>query len=210
MARRRIHLKWREDVDLAGNQGASLPYGWLGPIPNRQIRMKDCPLSWLSWIVLGSRRATSTASWECVRVRPGGSPCRTFASRSTIESAEKAKDSKIAMSCLDNGRYTVASGATGLIRASLEASIKYANERRAFGREIAKFQLVQQKIARMVQSYEMARLALPTCRLDEKSRACATRRRPRWRNGLPPMSRSTLPQKRSRSTARTGTATNTT
>ncbi len=65
---------------------------------------------------------------------------------------------KIAMSCLDNGRYTVASGATGLIRASLEASIKYSKERRAFGREIAKYQLVQQKIARMVQSYEMARL----------------------------------------------------
>jgi alkylation response protein AidB-like acyl-CoA dehydrogenase len=65
---------------------------------------------------------------------------------------------KIAMSCLDNGRYTVASGATGLIRASLEASIKYSKERKAFGKEIAKFQLVQQKIARMVQSYEMARL----------------------------------------------------
>ena len=65
---------------------------------------------------------------------------------------------KIAMSCLDNGRYTVASGATGLIRASLEASIRYSKERRAFGREIARMQLVQQKIARMVQSYEMARL----------------------------------------------------
>ncbi len=71
---------------------------------------------------------------------------------------EEGEGFKIAMSCLDNGRYTVASGATGLIRASLEASIKYAKERKAFGREIAKFQLVQQKIARMVQSYEMARL----------------------------------------------------
>jgi alkylation response protein AidB-like acyl-CoA dehydrogenase len=65
---------------------------------------------------------------------------------------------KIAMSCLDNGRYTVAAGATGLIRASLEASVRYANERKAFGREIGKFQLIQQKIAKMVQSYEMARL----------------------------------------------------
>jgi glutaryl-CoA dehydrogenase (non-decarboxylating) len=65
---------------------------------------------------------------------------------------------KIAMSCLDNGRYTVAAGATGLIRASLEASIRYANERTAFGREIGKFQLIQQKIARMVQSYDAARL----------------------------------------------------
>jgi glutaryl-CoA dehydrogenase (non-decarboxylating) len=65
---------------------------------------------------------------------------------------------KIAMSCLDNGRYTVASGATGLIRASLEASTRYARERHAFGWEIARMQLVQQKIAGMVQSYEMARL----------------------------------------------------
>ena len=65
---------------------------------------------------------------------------------------------KIAMSCLDNGRYTVAAGATGLIRACLEASIRYANERTAFGREIGKFQLIQQKIARMVQSYDAARL----------------------------------------------------
>ena len=71
---------------------------------------------------------------------------------------EEGEGFKIAMSCLDDGRYTVAAGATGLIRASMEASIKYAKERKAFGREIAKFQLVQQKIARMVQSYEMARL----------------------------------------------------
>ncbi len=71
---------------------------------------------------------------------------------------EEGEGFKIAMSCLDNGRYTVAAGATGLIRASLEASVRYANERRAFGREIGKFQLVQQKIAKMVQSYEMARL----------------------------------------------------
>lgn len=71
---------------------------------------------------------------------------------------EEGEGFKIAMSCLDNGRYTVASGATGLIRASLEAGIHYAKERRAFGREIARMQLVQQKIAKMVQSYEMARL----------------------------------------------------
>jgi alkylation response protein AidB-like acyl-CoA dehydrogenase len=65
---------------------------------------------------------------------------------------------KIAMSCLDNGRYTVASGATGLIRASLEASVKYAKERHAFGKPIAGFQLVQQKIDWMQQWYDAARL----------------------------------------------------
>jgi alkylation response protein AidB-like acyl-CoA dehydrogenase len=71
---------------------------------------------------------------------------------------EEGEGFKIAMSCLDNGRYTVAAGATGLIRASLEASLKYAKERKAFGREIGKFQLVQQKIAHMIQSYESAKL----------------------------------------------------
>jgi glutaryl-CoA dehydrogenase (non-decarboxylating) len=73
---------------------------------------------------------------------------------------EEGEGFKIAMSCLDNGRYTVGAGAVGLIRASLEASIKYANERKAFGKEIGKHQLVQQKIARMVRDYEMGRLQL--------------------------------------------------
>ncbi|MCK4726035.1 MAG: acyl-CoA dehydrogenase family protein, partial [Anaerolineales bacterium] len=36
---------------------------------------------------------------------------------------EEGEGFKIAMSCLDNGRYTVAAGATGLIRACLEASV---------------------------------------------------------------------------------------
>ncbi|HNB51207.1 MAG TPA: acyl-CoA dehydrogenase family protein [Anaerolineales bacterium] len=71
---------------------------------------------------------------------------------------EEGEGFRIAMSCLDNGRYTVAAGATGLIRASLEASIKYSHERKTFGREIGRHQLMQQKIAYMVRDYEMARL----------------------------------------------------
>jgi glutaryl-CoA dehydrogenase (non-decarboxylating) len=71
---------------------------------------------------------------------------------------EEGEGFKIAMSCLDNGRYTVAAGATGLIRACLDASLRYSQERQAFGRDIAKFQLIQQKIAYMVQFYDAARL----------------------------------------------------
>lgn len=71
---------------------------------------------------------------------------------------EEGEGFKIAMSCLDNGRYTVASGATGLIRASLEASLRYADERRAFGKKISRHQLVQQKLAWMQQWYDCARL----------------------------------------------------
>jgi alkylation response protein AidB-like acyl-CoA dehydrogenase len=71
---------------------------------------------------------------------------------------EPGEGFKIAMSCLDNGRYTVAAGATGLIRASLDASVAYCHAREAFGREIGRFQLIQQKIAHMTRDYEMSRL----------------------------------------------------
>ncbi len=73
---------------------------------------------------------------------------------------EEGEGFKIAMSCLDNGRYTVGSGAVGLIRAALEASVKYANTRKTFGKEIGKHQLIQQKIARMVRDYEYGRLMM--------------------------------------------------
>ncbi len=71
---------------------------------------------------------------------------------------EEGEGFTIAMTALDNGRYTVAAGATGLIRACLEASVKYANERYTFGQRIGEHQLVQEMIARMAQSYEAARL----------------------------------------------------
>jgi glutaryl-CoA dehydrogenase (non-decarboxylating) len=69
---------------------------------------------------------------------------------------EEGEGFKIAMSCLDNGRYTVACGATGLIRACLEDSLKYAHERETFGVPIGQHQLVKQKIAYMQQWYDAA------------------------------------------------------
>lgn len=65
---------------------------------------------------------------------------------------------KIAMFSLENGRYTVASGATGVIRACRDASVSYANTREVQGQTIANFQLVKQKIAEMQADYEMCRL----------------------------------------------------
>lgn len=69
---------------------------------------------------------------------------------------EEGEGFKIAMSCLDNGRYTVGTGATGLIRACLEDSVKYAHERETFGMPIAQHQLIKQKIAFMQQWYDAA------------------------------------------------------
>jgi glutaryl-CoA dehydrogenase (non-decarboxylating) len=65
---------------------------------------------------------------------------------------------KIAMFALDQGRYTVAAGATGLVRACRDASVQYANTRKTFGVEIGEHQLVKEMIAQMESDYQAARL----------------------------------------------------
>jgi glutaryl-CoA dehydrogenase (non-decarboxylating) len=65
---------------------------------------------------------------------------------------------KIAMFALDQGRYTVAAGATGLIRACRDASVTYAKTRKTFGVEIGEHQLVKEMIAQMESDYEASRL----------------------------------------------------
>ena len=65
---------------------------------------------------------------------------------------------KIAMFALDQGRYTVAAGATGLVRACRDASVKYARERKTFGVEIGSHQLVKEMIAQMESDYQTSRL----------------------------------------------------
>lgn len=64
----------------------------------------------------------------------------------------------VAMTALDRGRISVASGAVGLSQACLEASVKYANERVQFGRPIGEYQLVKGLVAEMVTLTEAARL----------------------------------------------------
>ena len=62
------------------------------------------------------------------------------------------------MSAIDQGRYTVAAGNVGLAQACLDSSLKYAHERRTFGDEIGKHQLVKQMLAKMVAGIEAGRL----------------------------------------------------
>ncbi|WP_209121238.1 acyl-CoA dehydrogenase family protein [Alkalihalobacillus sp. BA299] len=71
---------------------------------------------------------------------------------------EEGEGFKIAMSALDNGRFTVAAGACGQIMACLEASIAYCHERSTFGKEIGQHQLVKQMIAKMEAGLQMSRL----------------------------------------------------
>ncbi|MBS3940621.1 MAG: acyl-CoA dehydrogenase family protein [Actinobacteria bacterium] len=56
---------------------------------------------------------------------------------------------KVALSALDDGRFSLASGAAGLAREALEVSLRYAEEREQFGSPIASKQLVQELLAAM-------------------------------------------------------------
>jgi alkylation response protein AidB-like acyl-CoA dehydrogenase len=59
---------------------------------------------------------------------------------------------------LDRGRIGIAAFSVGIAQASLEASHRYATDRRQFGHAIADFQAIQFKIADMVTKVEAARL----------------------------------------------------
>jgi butyryl-CoA dehydrogenase len=65
---------------------------------------------------------------------------------------------KVAMSALDNGRYSVAAGCVGICDGCVEASVDYAKERRQFGVPIGSFQLIQELIAEMIVKRDAARM----------------------------------------------------
>jgi len=60
---------------------------------------------------------------------------------------ETGKGFRFAMQSLDNGRISVGAAATGYARRALDSAIRYANERKAFGEPIARFQLIQAMLA---------------------------------------------------------------
>ncbi len=65
---------------------------------------------------------------------------------------------KVAMSALDNGRISLAAGCVGIAQGCLDACVKYAGERRQFGKAISSFQLVQELLADMAVELDAARL----------------------------------------------------
>ncbi|HWC22416.1 MAG TPA: acyl-CoA dehydrogenase family protein [Flexivirga sp.] len=65
---------------------------------------------------------------------------------------------KLAMSALDKGRISVASGCVGIVQACLEESVAYVKQRNQFGKPIAGFQLVQEMIAEMSVDADAARM----------------------------------------------------
>jgi len=65
---------------------------------------------------------------------------------------------KVAMSALDNGRYSVAAGCVGICEGCVQASVEYSTERKQFGVPLARFQLVQEMIAEMILKRDASRM----------------------------------------------------
>ena len=65
---------------------------------------------------------------------------------------------KIALGTLDTLRCTVGAAAVGLAQRAFEEAIRYSQERRQFGQELAQFQGIQFKLADMATELEAARL----------------------------------------------------
>ncbi|HEY2650657.1 MAG TPA: acyl-CoA dehydrogenase family protein [Solirubrobacteraceae bacterium] len=65
---------------------------------------------------------------------------------------------KVAMSALDSGRFSVASGCVGICQGCLDASVRYSKERVQFGRPIASFQLVQEMLTDIAVKTDAARM----------------------------------------------------
>ncbi|HKV54028.1 MAG TPA: acyl-CoA dehydrogenase family protein [Candidatus Binataceae bacterium] len=80
---------------------------------------------------------------------------------------------KVAMKTLDGGRIGIAAQAVGIGRASLEASLKYAQERKTFGNPLASYQAIQWKLADMAVEVDAARLLmLQAAALKDKGLPC--------------------------------------
>ncbi len=73
------------------------------------------------------------------------------------------------MMTLDGGRISIGAMSLGIAQAALDAAVKYAKERRQFGRSIADFQAIQLLLADMVTELEAARLLVyQTARLKDR------------------------------------------
>jgi alkylation response protein AidB-like acyl-CoA dehydrogenase len=71
---------------------------------------------------------------------------------------EENKGFRVAMTTLDGGRIGIAAQALGIAQAAYDVAREYAKERHAFGKPIAQFQAIQQKLADMSTEIDAARL----------------------------------------------------
>ncbi len=71
---------------------------------------------------------------------------------------EVGKGYKVAIETLNEGRIGISAQMVGVARGALENAVRYAQERKQFGKPIAEFQAIQFQLARLATDVEAARL----------------------------------------------------
>ncbi len=88
---------------------------------------------------------------------------------------EEGQGYRIALANLEGGRIGIASQCVGMARAALEIAVRYAHERRAFGKTIFEHQAVSFRLADMATRLEAARqLTLHAASLKDAGQPCLT------------------------------------
>ncbi len=125
---------------------------------------------------------TSTPGWQVVRVENKMGIHGAHSAQLSFSDMRVPRENllvgegegfKVAMKTLDGGRIGIASQAVGIARASLEASLRYAQERRTFGNPIASYQAIQFKLADIAVEVDAARLlTLRAATLKDAGKPC--------------------------------------
>lgn len=113
--------------------------------------------------VLGSLMPTNSITLDNVRVP------------SSALLGDEGEGFIVAMNAMDYGRLCLAARQVGLAQACLDASVKYANEREAFGEPIGSFQMIKRLIAEMTCEVEAARALVTRAAEKYDSGIIATR-----------------------------------
>ncbi len=125
---------------------------------------------------------TSTPGWQVVRVEDKMGIHGAHSAQLSFSDMRVPRENlivgesegfKVAMKTLDGGRIGIASQAVGIARASLEASLRYSQERRTFANPIASYQAIQFKLADMALEVDAARLlTLRAATLKDAGQPC--------------------------------------
>jgi glutaryl-CoA dehydrogenase (non-decarboxylating) len=146
---------WISLADLADN---FLVIAWTDPEKKKKRDHSGLSAFIVERAMKGFSSYTMKEKWGILAGNTGGFSLTDVEVPAANRVGAEGEGFKIAMFALENGRYTVAAGATGLIRACLDASVGYAKGRKTFGVAIGEHQLVKEMIAEMVSDYDAARL----------------------------------------------------
>jgi glutaryl-CoA dehydrogenase (non-decarboxylating) len=146
---------WISLADVADN---FIVFAWSDQEKKRQRDPSGISAFIVERAFKGFSSATLTQKWGILAGNTGSFKMEDVEVPAENLVGREGEGFKIAMFALDQGRYTVAAGATGLIRACRDASASYAKERKTFGQAIASYQLVKEMIARMEADYQISRL----------------------------------------------------